>query len=291
MIDFPSIRTAHSLAGFCESRGLTLRGSTGGRLVTLCPLHREKSPSFTLYPDDYFYCYGCGAHGDVVDLCAALEGLTVKEAAEKLSAGDGMVSVPRSQPAIRTIPEPYRLSKEEISRMAAAAHKLAADNRKIQSLCKARPEWTYEALWHTALEGDLGIEGNRVLFGYRHGLKARWKDEAGERVFRWICGGAYGELWRQSSLRKGHTRIFITEGESDCLTGISIGLEEDGRSVVLALAGANVLPKPEPFRGREIIIIPDPDEQGRDSANKLRALLDPVARRVVTVNLEKLYRG
>ena len=207
-----------------------------------------------------------------------------------LSIGE-IVSTHRAEPAAKPLSAPYQLSKEEIGRMAEAAQKLALDNAKIHSLCKARPEWTYAALWQTALEGDLGIEANRVLFGYRHGLKARWKDKAGARMFRWICGGANGELWRQSSLRRGHSRVFITEGESDCLTGISMGLERDGVSLVLGLAGANVLPKPEPFRGRQIVIIPDPDEEGRKSASKLQAILEPVARRIVTVNLEKLRHG
>lgn len=44
-----------------------LRGA-GGNLVGLCPLHDEKTPSFKVYPDGHFHCYGCGAHGDVLDL-------------------------------------------------------------------------------------------------------------------------------------------------------------------------------------------------------------------------------
>lgn len=35
----------------------------------LCPLHNEKSPSFVVYEDTgKFRCYGCHAHGDVLDL-------------------------------------------------------------------------------------------------------------------------------------------------------------------------------------------------------------------------------
>ena len=35
-----------------------------------CPLpgHEDKDPSFYIYPPGRFYCYGCGASGDVVDL-------------------------------------------------------------------------------------------------------------------------------------------------------------------------------------------------------------------------------
>ena len=39
----------------------------GSNLKGLCPFHSEKSPSFTVYPNDNsFYCFGCGAGGDVI---------------------------------------------------------------------------------------------------------------------------------------------------------------------------------------------------------------------------------
>lgn len=51
-----------------------------------CPFHNEKTASFRAYPDGTFYCFGCGAHGDVItfvmkmcnigfsDVCARLDG-------------------------------------------------------------------------------------------------------------------------------------------------------------------------------------------------------------------------
>ena len=45
----------------------------GTNLVGLCPIHTEKTPSFTIYPDERFYCFGCQHHGDLVDLCELAE--------------------------------------------------------------------------------------------------------------------------------------------------------------------------------------------------------------------------
>jgi DNA primase len=51
---------------------LTSLRRSGENLVGLCPLHNEKTPSFVVYPD-HFYCFGCKAHGDVIELCEQVE--------------------------------------------------------------------------------------------------------------------------------------------------------------------------------------------------------------------------
>ena len=41
-----------------------------------CPFHSEKSPSFTVYPESQsFYCFGCGAGGDVINFIRRIENL------------------------------------------------------------------------------------------------------------------------------------------------------------------------------------------------------------------------
>ncbi len=47
----------------------------------LCPFHGEKTPSFTVYPDTRsFYCFGCGAAGDVINFIMRIENLDYVEA-------------------------------------------------------------------------------------------------------------------------------------------------------------------------------------------------------------------
>src|SRR5258708_33287626 len=43
-------------------------------------------PIFTVWPDNHYHCFGCGAHGDVTDLEQARRGGTRAEAAERLGA-------------------------------------------------------------------------------------------------------------------------------------------------------------------------------------------------------------
>ena len=57
--------------------------------MTLCPFHDDRNPSMKLN-GDYYYCFGCGADGDVIDLTAALCGLNKYEAARKLAQDFGV---------------------------------------------------------------------------------------------------------------------------------------------------------------------------------------------------------
>lgn len=57
--------------------------------MACCPFHDDKNPSLKLN-EDYFYCFGCGATGDVIDFTARLYDLSPKEAAEKLAQDFGL---------------------------------------------------------------------------------------------------------------------------------------------------------------------------------------------------------
>ncbi len=53
----------------------------GRRFKGLCPFHGEKTPSFTVYPEtNSFYCFGCGAAGDVIGFIQRIENLDRIEA-------------------------------------------------------------------------------------------------------------------------------------------------------------------------------------------------------------------
>ncbi len=54
------------------------------RGMAICPFHADKSPSMDVRKN-FYYCYGCGEHGNAIDLIRKLEGLTFKEAVEKLN--------------------------------------------------------------------------------------------------------------------------------------------------------------------------------------------------------------
>ena len=60
----------------------------------LCPFHSEKSPSFTVFPaTKSFYCFGCGAGGDVITFIQRIENLDYVGSLEFLAARAG-ISIP-----------------------------------------------------------------------------------------------------------------------------------------------------------------------------------------------------
>ena len=58
----------------------------GGNWLGLCPFHNEKTPSFSVNPGrQFYYCFGCGAHGSVLGFLMEQQGLTFLEAVQELA--------------------------------------------------------------------------------------------------------------------------------------------------------------------------------------------------------------
>src|SRR6516165_5372514 len=214
-----------------------------------------------------------GKSGNFVDLVMARFGCRFREAAEwvgrtlginfeisdsneeeeagekKTLSGCGSKLEADSRPEAKPLrePEPVPLTGDQLKRMALTPE-------KFYEVLGDRPEISPEAVRGCALEGDLGFEddcrfydlsGPAILFGYSYGIKARWAgvDANGKRLIRWIAGKPAKQCWRQSLLRRDHQTVCIYEGETDALSALSAGVEEDDEHcVVVGLAGAQILP-------------------------------------------------
>src|SRR5690348_18252642 len=65
-----------------------------------CPFHGEKTPSFYVYEDGHYHCFGCGAHGDAIGFVMQSEGASFTEAVERLASEAGLeVPKPSAQAA------------------------------------------------------------------------------------------------------------------------------------------------------------------------------------------------
>ena len=64
----------------------------GTRHVGLCPFHSEKTPSFYIFQDNHYKCFGCGEHGDVIDFVQKHYGLSFQDALKHLGIDQGRVT-------------------------------------------------------------------------------------------------------------------------------------------------------------------------------------------------------
>ncbi|MBQ8254824.1 MAG: DNA primase [Clostridia bacterium] len=69
----------------------------GNNLIGLCPFHSEKTPSFTVFTGTKsFYCFGCGAGGDVISFVMRTENLTYVDALRALAKRSG-IEIPEDE--------------------------------------------------------------------------------------------------------------------------------------------------------------------------------------------------
>lgn len=85
MNQFEVVKTAVTPRMAAEWYGLPVRQ---GNMIC-CPFHDDRAPSMKLN-EDYFYCFGCGAHGDVIALTAQLFDFPPAEAVKKLAVDFGI---------------------------------------------------------------------------------------------------------------------------------------------------------------------------------------------------------
>src|SRR3990172_12837765 len=100
--EIEAIKKAHDLRAVVEAYGIKLK-KKGANYVGLCPFHKEKTPSFTVNPKtNLYHCFGCNAGGDVIGFICKKDGVSFREAVDKL----------RGQKAERREQKPEKKTKE-----------------------------------------------------------------------------------------------------------------------------------------------------------------------------------
>ena len=82
---FETVKASVSVPEAAKAYGLSVTRHSMAR----CPFHDDRHPSLKLNPD-FYYCFGCGAKGDVIDLVAGLFDLSPYDAARKIAEDFGI---------------------------------------------------------------------------------------------------------------------------------------------------------------------------------------------------------
>jgi len=297
--DIETIKRRNPIAEVVARHGVQLRRS-GLHLSGRCPFHDDGHPSFVVYPETAsFHCFGCRVSGDVIDFVRRADGLSFREALERLSDG-------AAPPRRDRVPE-ERLSLDDRMILTAACgvyHETLLQMPKALGYLEERGVGL-----PLARRCRLGYSDGRSLRQYlqrrRMSLKRAsqmgllWRDGGETMASRvvipelrggqciWMVGRALDDArqpkYRGLSLPKpilgyervrGRPRVFVTEGAFDYLTGMSWGLS------ICAVLGTQVRAERLAFlqRARRVLIAFDSDEPGREAASDLARRLGARAR-------------
>ena len=114
MTIYETIKAAISVKQAAEHYGLKVNRNG----MACCPFHNDRHPSLKLN-EDYFFCFGCGAKGDVIDLVARLFNLTSLQAAQKLASDFGLDPKPPTAAAMVKPKHPYIRQFREDERLCS----------------------------------------------------------------------------------------------------------------------------------------------------------------------------
>jgi DNA primase len=247
---------------------------SGQALVGCCPHpeHDDEHPSFHVYPEGRYFCYGCRLHGDVTDLWAAVNGLKPgMEAALDLAREYG-VDLPSASPEAKERAERRRNLEAAYLARAQEHH---ADLSRHPSVV----EWWEGRGFDEELREKflLGVtdDGHAATIpfwnrGSVHGLIRRKLEGEPKYVLpkkeEFPLG--YRPLFVPSAVKGG---IFLTEGFVDALALSALGYG------VAAIGGTH--PNQEQLKQLPgpLYVLPDADEEGRKAARRLVEALYPKA--------------
>lgn len=305
MHDTDSIRRDHPITDVVVASGLQLR-PMGGRLSGVCPFHGDTRPSLIVYPaTQSYYCFGCGAGGDVIDFVTRLNKVGFKEAVELLC---GTAVQPYNLSSMRCVSEAPAVDPDDAARAVQAAVDFyhGALWRTSKALAYLRSRGVREAtvhdcrigfaesglIGHLATRGadldvarSLGLlKGNRECFAGRIVIP----DIVGGRA-TWLTGRRLDEQEpRYLNLRtekpilgldrvKGDA-VVLVEGPFDWLTAVGWGF--DTAALLGTRMSERVLRQLDRFS--QVYLALDNDDAGQAAMQDLAEILGP---RAIAVHL------
>ena len=267
----------------------------GARLVGKCPVHEDSSPSFAVYGAklENCGCFPCGHSGDIYATAIWLgRAASFPEAVADVAAVLGVhISSQPAGTATKPATAPQRPAKQPeppfelctADRAKIHAARLAwcdafhAGDPIVDKICESLG-FTRETLRYASWgECGLGISTGWICYVYPNGLKWRNPDPNGKSRFVWLCGKAQAP-WRFEWIRPETQTVYLTEGETDCMSLISARLEADGDAVCCASPGTSFSPAWAPmFSGKRVVLCFDSDPPGVTAAAKVAGMLAPFA--------------
>ena len=289
LLDLDAIRISHPLPAIVAASVKLLRA--GSEWKACCPLHPDRSPSFTIFDGGVrFHCFGCGASGDVLDYLQQLHGVSLPEAASMLTGGD-IPKVP-----VRVLPvEPERDTTAEavsIWRSAVPAPQTPAEaylrGRGLHlpippTVRFSRLRYGTRGEVHPCLVALVTSAENKPV-----GIQRTYLTEGGCKADVPTAKLSLGRI-RGAAIRlaPAAAELVVTGGLEDGLT-----LQQElGRAVWAATGEGNMASMLLPDVVRSVVIGADNDESGESHARRAAAAFSLEGREARIIRPEPGHRN
>lgn len=267
-VDIEAIKQQFPLASVVQQDVNLKRNGKG--VYGCCPFHDDRSPSFYVFDDERYHCFGCQAHGDLFDYIEARDGLGIQDAARML-CGDGIIPVYDADRAAKALQEKLKrdadnkVKQAEASAMARALWEKGEDIFDHPYLAvKGIDPHNCRKLGNALLIPMMGTDGKiqnvqRIL---PDGDK-RFAEGAPTTGMFVVIGG---------KVSKSETPVMITEGYA---TACSVH-EATGYVTVCAFSSGNIVNVAkllkERYPEKKYVVAADDDRNSRTNTGKAVAL-------------------
>ena len=279
-----------TLIDILEEQGLKLNKSSGGRFTARCPFHDgDNEPSFTIYPNESYYCFGCEVWGDAVKFLVDYKGMAPRDALEYV--GEDYRDIKKSPATVIKLKNAYKSWRfvgeciqkyhDFLKEVPGTINYLQSRGLSEETIAKFKIGYTdgrvlnlqFEEEYKLALEVNLITQKGWETLSHRIIIPSLIEENACDfAVGRTVINDKikYLGLRMPKPLMGFHEVrhspiIFLVEGPFDWLI-----LRQWGYPAV-CLNGTHLTEHlSKLLYGKQIIIVPDIDEVGLSAANKLK---------------------
>jgi len=253
---------------------------TGNTWRGACPIHGgENKSAFTVFPHGTFYCFSCGASGNVINFVAEHEHITYEAATEKLAEMLN-IDVSSSVEYVR-----QRNIIQEYRHKVDTAQKYLEENEGVKKYLHRR-KISDEVIKLFHLGADRKDGGNLIIPIYNindqpvaiakryFNAKYKYKNSKNSEVFD-KSETLYG---LNVSHKVGGSTLYLVEGYFDVMSGTQLGLPTAGYcGAEIGKEQIQLLNKTVPPT-TQIVLVPDMDEAGLKHIDRVRDRFNSITR-------------
>ncbi len=306
-MNFDTVEINRRFPEYLAAIGWIPTRSTPTSMAGHCPLHGGVKSNFhvTLKNGIWVYCChsGCGQQGgDCLTFHSKYAEISPRSK-ELIPTAAGVIGIEGSKtykpvtkvrkPLPKPEPEPLNLP-DDFEELHQRARSAVYESEELQNLLADEfgvSPATIKSLTFTTDALGWSHQYERTLYLYETGVKLRNLPTVTPR-FKWLVGRPV-KPWRAHLMERPQVqRVFLTEGESDAIALLDLGIEDlhpkggEIGTTVVATPGTSFKEEwAELFTGKDLIICSDNDTAGNKSAERITKICSPFAKSISRYHL------